>query len=482
MQLFCEEEEMKQIDDYISDHFKKIFLILTGTFLILYLMLTGKDNIWMDEAFSFALVRHSFSEIWRITAADVHPPLYYWYLKVLTAPFHYSMRAAQIASVLPYLFILVFGGMQFRKYFSDRTAVLFMVMFFCYPFALSYSVEVRMYALASACVFACAVFAYRFWREQGCWKDMAGLIISGVLSAYSHYFAFVSICIIYGLLLIAIAAGRKRLCKKWLFVVIASIILYLPWLSSFVNQLVYKVNNEYWIADITVKTLFDYWKTLFGAGGISTYAWFFSVSYLVCIVWVLIRGDKADVLLSTCCLLIPVGTLAVGVLASVLVRPVFIIRYLVPSIPLLVAFMAIVLGKVSSDILLSGILTIVLVGGISNYGTTLQTKYLCQNYLPIEEYSGVDAYIVVGNTHLSCVLGYYVTDENIYSDRLIVPNPFPNVVPLDTFEPGSANKAIMLLNVDEQPFAEYYDAYDVEYLGMWKSETLSEAYLLTKKP
>ena len=135
---------------------------------------------------------------------------------------------------------------------------------------------------------------------------MAGLIISGVLSAYSHYFAFVSVCIIYGLLLMAIAAGRKRLCKKWLFVVIASIILYLPWLSSFVNQLVYKVNNEYWIADITVKTLFDYWKTLFGAGGISTYAWFFSVSYLVCIVWVLIRGDKADVLLSTCCLLIPV--------------------------------------------------------------------------------------------------------------------------------------------------------------------------------
>ena len=124
--------------------------------------------------------------------------------------------------------------------------------------------------------------------------------------------------------------------------------------------------------------------------------------------------------------------------------------------------MAIVLGKVSSDILLSGILTIVLVGGISNYGTTLQSKYLCQNYLPIEEYSGVDAYIVVGNTHLSCVLGYYVTDENIYSDRLIVPNPFPNVVPLDTFEPGSANNAIMLLNVDEQPFAEYYDAYDVE--------------------
>lgn len=84
----------------------------------------------MDEAFSFALVRHSFSEIWTITAADVHPPLYYWYLKVLTAPFHYSMRAAQIASVLPYLFILVFGGMQFRKYFTDRTAVLFMVMFF----------------------------------------------------------------------------------------------------------------------------------------------------------------------------------------------------------------------------------------------------------------------------------------------------------------------------------------------------------------
>ena len=473
---------MKQIDDFISKHFQKLFWILAGSFFILYLLLTGKDNMWMDEAFSFALVKHSFSEIWEITAADVHPPVYYWYLKILTAPFHYSLLSAQIASILPYLFIFVFGGWQMKKYFNERTAILFMVMFFCFPFALSYSIEVRMYSLASACVFACAVFAYRFWQEQGRWRDASGLILSGVLAAYTHYFAFVSICVIYGLLLIAIAVGRKKLCKKWLFAVIASVILYLPWLSCFISQLAYKVTNEYWIADITLKTLVDYWQSLFGAGGFSTYAWFFSAAYLACIVWVFLCTDKADILLCMCCLLVPVGTLAVGVLASVLVRPVFIIRYLIPSIPLMTTFMAIVLGKVSSDILFCGILSIVLIGGISNYGVTLQTEERNQNYLPIDEYHGVEAYIVVGNSHLGCVLGYYVTDENIYTDQLFVPNPFPNVVSLDTFEPGSEDKVIMLLNVDETPFSEYYDVYDVEYLGMWKSETISDAYLLTKKP
>lgn len=123
---------MQKIDSYISRHFHKIFWILSGSFFVLYLMQVGGDTIWTDEAYSFAMVKHSFSEIWTITAADVHPPIYYWYLKILTAPFHYSLLAAQIASILPYLFILIFGGIQIKKYFNEKTAILFMVMFFAF--------------------------------------------------------------------------------------------------------------------------------------------------------------------------------------------------------------------------------------------------------------------------------------------------------------------------------------------------------------
>ena len=49
-------------------------LIIAG---VLYALLALSRNIWADEAYTFAMLRHSFPEIWRITAADVHPPLYY---------------------------------------------------------------------------------------------------------------------------------------------------------------------------------------------------------------------------------------------------------------------------------------------------------------------------------------------------------------------------------------------------------------------
>ena len=480
---------MQKIDSYISRHFHKIFWILSGSFFVLYLMQVGGDTIWTDEAYSFAMVKHSFSEIWTITAADVHPPIYYWYLKILTAPFHYSLLAAQIASILPYLFILIFGGIQIKKYFNEKTAILFMVMFFCFPFAMSYSVEVRMYSLASACVFACAVFAYRFWLEHGRWKDMTGLVVSGVLAAYSHYFAFVSICMIYGLLLFAIAASKDSLLiKKWLLSVVISIILYAPWLSSFINQLVYKVNNEYWIGEITVRTLLGYLDGLFGlpgfpAGASALYSLLFSVAYLACFVWTLRSKEKREIILCICCLLIPVGTLTVGVVASILVRPVFVIRYLAPSVPLLVTFMAIVLGKANNDTLFCGVLCVVLMGGISNYGFTVYSKHTNQNYLPIKEYHDVDVYIVIDQPHVCGTLGYYVTDKSIYyGNKPSAANPYPNRAALADFNCDTVDCAIMLLNVGETPPDEYDSIYYVEYLGQWKCEENTDAYLLTKKP
>lgn len=283
---------MKQIDEFLARNFKKIFVILTGIFLILYLMLLDGDYIWSDDAYTFAMIKHPFSEIWKITAADVHPPLYYCYLKIIAAPFKYSMEAAKIASILPYMFIIVFGGKQIKEYINERTAILFMGLFFYFPFALSYSIEVRMYSLASAFVFSCAFWGYKFWRSHGEMKNIAGFVISGVFAAYTHYFAFVSICIIYGLLFIAILFTQKNLCRKWLLSVVASIILYAPWLSSFISQLIYKVDNEYWIGEITVRTLLSYVKDLFGASGFALYAFFFSVSYLVCLIWILHSKEK----------------------------------------------------------------------------------------------------------------------------------------------------------------------------------------------
>ena len=63
---------------------------ILGFFLLLIsLFLLGKmirfclsPDIWYDEVFSTKMISGSFKEITRFTARDVHPPFYYWYLKV----------------------------------------------------------------------------------------------------------------------------------------------------------------------------------------------------------------------------------------------------------------------------------------------------------------------------------------------------------------------------------------------------------------
>ena len=70
-----------------KNHISTAYWLLCAVAAVLFGVLSLRTNIWADEAYTFAMVRHSFADIWRITAADVHPPLYYFLVKIFTFPF-----------------------------------------------------------------------------------------------------------------------------------------------------------------------------------------------------------------------------------------------------------------------------------------------------------------------------------------------------------------------------------------------------------
>jgi mannosyltransferase len=61
-------------------------LVLVLTALLRFYRLSGQ-SLWADEGNSVALARRGFVEIARRTAFDIHPPLYYWLLKIWIAIF-----------------------------------------------------------------------------------------------------------------------------------------------------------------------------------------------------------------------------------------------------------------------------------------------------------------------------------------------------------------------------------------------------------
>ena len=469
---------MKRFDEPLKKHFWKVYGLLLLAAAAIYGVFSLNRLVWADEAYTFALLGHSFKEIWNITAADVHPPLYYFLLKVLAAPFGYNLNVCKFLSALPCIGLMAVAGWQLRKLFSERLAVLFMLLYLMYPYTMSYAVEVRMYSLAEFLIMVNAIYAYRCWKFNQA-KDWAVFALAGTGAALTHYFALVSAGIAYIILFIAAVAKNRKLLKGWLLASAATVVLYLPWLGCFVMQLLEKVNNEYWIEPITLSTIVNYVRTVFSANAFYTFPLFCGVAFVVAFVLLLVSKKKENIILCLCSLAIPLGTVAIGLAASILVRPVFVIRYLLPSVPLIIFFYAFVLSQLTDEMLFTVLATVVVLGGISNMTYLAKhalipepDRLTAQKIAALPEHSAyvIGSYI---SLHPAQEFAYYEPQTPVYTPDIIdAANPYPNRIHIDKFdmqEHGSiiwVSDAGMPVPPELLPFYNVQEIYNVTITGV----------------
>lgn len=74
-------------------------MVMTAVFALLSFVIGLNQSIWFDEAYSVNLAQRSVGEIISLTAVDVHPPLYYLFLKVWGEIFGFSEVALRCSSV-----------------------------------------------------------------------------------------------------------------------------------------------------------------------------------------------------------------------------------------------------------------------------------------------------------------------------------------------------------------------------------------------
>ncbi len=143
-----------------------LFLILgILSFFVCLFQAFGQD-IWFDEVFSVNFIQHSYKEIAVLTGKDVHPPLYYWYLKLfhdigkVLVPAASSIVLCKLASMLPFVGIFVYTLTAIRKNFGLHIAGLFWFLIMTMPQISNYTVEIRMYSLALFFITAAFVHSY----------------------------------------------------------------------------------------------------------------------------------------------------------------------------------------------------------------------------------------------------------------------------------------------------------------------------------
>lgn len=245
--------------------YKKIHIGIIIIGIIFIFLGAFHNNIWFDEAYSVAISRHSFIDIWKIGGNDVHPVLYYWLLKIVSV-ISPKIVVLRIFSVIPIAILGIIGYTHIRKDFGEKTGLIFSTLTYFLPVMTIYAQEIRMYSWAILSVTILAIYAFRISKEDSI-KNWIIFFLASIFSIYIHYYGLMSAGLINLFLLVyLIAKKRKKSVIIILVLGIIQLISYIPWIMYLMKQLK-NVSGGFWIKFTFPETLielvsFQFWGNL----------------------------------------------------------------------------------------------------------------------------------------------------------------------------------------------------------------------------
>jgi len=216
-------------------------IILLALFLRLNPMLIERD-FWYDEAFTGILMKSSWREMNQLIFNDVHPPLYYWLLRLWKSIFGVNQLGLRSFSLLWGMLLIPSIYWVGKKMFDFRVGLLAALFCAVSPFAIIYSEEARMYAFFSFLFLWMTWFFYqalktkqrKYWIYWG---------ILGGLSFYTHYLTLFFLPIFYLTALLfpfkfpfKIKEQFKKTANFWWGALII-IIFFVTWLKPFLHHI-----------------------------------------------------------------------------------------------------------------------------------------------------------------------------------------------------------------------------------------------------
>ncbi|WP_185752345.1 hypothetical protein [Butyrivibrio sp. AE2032] len=427
------------------------------------------------------------AELISLTARDVHPPLYYMIVRMFLlmgqglgivggAPGQLAPEIlAKLVSILPFFILMIYSLTTVRKHYGLLASGLFSFAIISMPQLPEYTTEIRMYSWTILFVTAALLHAMSLIRSEMAgneagWDvaDALALWLYSSAAAYSHYYGAFSVGIILGIMLIWMivyfvknmkSENLKSVNVKALALAIGLINLtaasYVPWISVVLKQ-VSAVKANYWIQPVGLRSLGSCAKYLFkGYFTNEALATVIAVALFILIAFMfartVMRAFKSyrtvaansteaadldsrtfDVFTLYAFMILPLLIFA-GLLASWLIRPVFVNRYMLPAYGcfwLAVSIMVAkeletgaVLGKAKAGMLAAALLLVLMavVGAVdfkTFIGNEQYRKVNMDKTLALFEELDSDTIIISNFNHVQGLLSYYLNkgegDYKIY--------------------------------------------------------------------
>ena len=205
------------------------------------ILFASHQSIWFDEGYSILLAKSNWSELFSLTAVDAHPPLYYVALKLWGSLFGFNEFALRSLSALLLSGAVVTALAMLRRFFSTRVALLALPFILFAPFLIRYGYEVRMYSMAmligvtATYVMASAYEKKNWWR----WAIYAVLVALGMYTLYMTLVVWLAHVV--WLLVVSLKEKKRRPLRtwKWLYAYAFAVLLFVPYISTFIHQTLY---------------------------------------------------------------------------------------------------------------------------------------------------------------------------------------------------------------------------------------------------
>lgn len=385
---------VKTVSTYVKKHPKVDLLVLClaiAAFLTITFINGPRASIWFDEAFSTYIAQFSFWDIARYTAADVHPPLYYWLLKIWSGLFGTTELAYRSLSILFGAATMTLTFFLTRKLFGRKVAWLSLVFLALSPMLIRYSDEARMYTLSALIVMSATYVMLRAeeTKKRSLWV-WYGVLVS--LGMWTHYFTALAWIAHWAWHATQVwrkgmkpkEAWKKIFTREWVVTYLIAVGVFLPWLPFMALQLGIVQGGGFWIGPVGVDTPTNYLTNYFYyLEHDQTQGWL-ALGLLAVVVLVialiprtyrsLATKEKRSFLLVAALTWIPPVLLFLASLPPL--RSSFVDRYLVPSLVALSIFLAIVFIKGTRNWKpFWRTLPVVLVAGMMIFGITNVYKY-----------------------------------------------------------------------------------------------------------
>lgn len=324
---------------------QKILLYVFAAFTLfvasLQILVLSKYNF--DEYFTINLVRNSWGDCIRLTALDVHPPLYYLAVKLAVTIFGENFFAWHLVSFLCFLGMLFITERFLSRCYGEREALISVLALCSVPNMLRYAIQVRMYSMAMLFVTS-AFYLVRILAEhyesrlsRNNLKYWVLLACVNVAAAYTHYFAGVAAVGLSLFLLFYLLLTRrdyKNVFLQWGIYSVIMAILYLPWMFVMLRQMS-DISGNYWIASLDLDKLYEYLDILFKMSEEYLQHGLVIVFFIGCFRLVVRRRQDKEYFWRWGSFFAAGFFLAFGVGYSVLRTPILIGRYLVILAPML---------------------------------------------------------------------------------------------------------------------------------------------------